>query len=295
MSNHTCISYFFSGLRWPLLAFVGLCGPALACMAFRSQLVCRKKKKKKKHTYVTSQALCTLPCPHRPALALVDLCWPALGLCGSLWVFVGLHLPAWPCIASQYVEKKRKKGKNIPTLHLEPYALFHALVGLHWLLLAAVGLHWPSLTFIGLHWAFVGLCGSLWVFVGLHWPALACMALRSQLVCRKKKKEKKEKTYLCRVSSPTHPSMPLQACIGSHWLLWALIDLCWPALGLHGSSWACIGLHGLSQLVTMQKRKKKKKKTYLPLHLEPYAPFHALLGLRWPLFGWHWPALAAAV
>ena len=102
---------FFSGLHWPSLAFVGLCGPVLACVGplcgslwvfvglhwpawpfIASQYV--EKKKKKKHTYVASRALHTLPCPRRPALALIWLALACIGCC-SLSMLVVKAVGIW--------------------------------------------------------------------------------------------------------------------------------------------------------------------------------------------------------
>ena len=226
-----------------------------------------------------------------PLWVFVGLCWPALGpfvgFCGSLWACIGLHG------LSQLVSmQKKKKRKNIPTLHLEPYTPFHALVGLHQ----------PLLTFVGLHWAFVGLHGSLWACIGLHGLAQLVSMQR-----KKKKKKRKKHTYitsqaLCTLPCPCRPALALIGCCGPSLtfvgLHWAFVDLC-------GSSWACIGLHwvfvGLcgpalacmafrSQLVCRKEKRKKKKGKNIPTIAS--RALHTLLCPPGPALALIWLALA---
>src|ERR1700678_4028577 len=126
--------FVFVGLRWPSLAVVGRCGPALACVGLRPakynlyKIVSFKgTKREKKHTLLRLKRV------PRPALACVGLRWTSLAVVGHCG-------PSLTC------------------------------AGLRWPSLAVVGRRWPLWAFVDLRLTFRG--PSL-AFVDLRWPSLA--------------------------------------------------------------------------------------------------------------------------
>ena len=98
------------GLRWPLLAVVGCCGPSWACVGLR---------------------------------------WPSLtavGLRGPVLAFVGRSWLLWAFLGLVVIKKLKMKC----TLRKRPTYGPNDATGVVWALFRFVGLRWPSLAAVGL-------------------------------------------------------------------------------------------------------------------------------------------------